>query len=462
MKTKGWAPTILVISLCQITVIQVYRLTEAETSTNLLREVASIVTKNNVGARTATVGSVSMEANFSSENSTKLLVNHSKLKEEVVIRAAATITPSPPPRRVVDLSRIKWNLPKKFENQTLHPHITDPALPDFPYNLSCPGTQSASSLSKKNVSVTLVYNVGMVGNWEDIVRDQMTTVALCGLAPLVDVFIVTFSYGSTASDRSTSSFKEALLSLFRQLPFSSEHPPDTLEHVQTQPWEGVAMNLTLDHCRERERTRYAALAKQRENTESSHFHDQARPTVVFYMHTKGSSHYTRDWKHELVHYGSSVSTTYGQTLYWRKYMEYFTIERPHLCLSRLLVTIPTEDPLHQKREESISYPPESGVACGVEYHWQYHMYSGNFWSATCDYISRTRAPLTNAKYTAAEFFIGGQPAQSGDPFVTLAQYQGISLYRHLILPEHYRFTKEQEDSTYAGISFPILVPDKRY
>jgi hypothetical protein len=309
--------------------------------------------------------------------------------------------------------------------------------------------------------VTLVYNVGIVGNWEDIVRDQMTTVALCGLAPLVDVFIVTFSYGNTVSDRKTSYFKGALLDFFLQLPFSSQHPPDTLEHVQKRPWEGVAMNLTLDHCREKERTRYAALADRRENTERSQFHDQARPTVVFYMHTKGSSHYTREWKQKLVHQGSSVSTTYGQTLYWRKYMEYFTIERPHLCLSRLLPTIPADDQHRQKRDESLSYPPESGVACGVEYHRHHHIYSGNFWTATCDYISRTRAPLTSTKYTAAEFFIGGKSAQSGDPFVTLAQYQGISLYHHLILPEHYRFTQEQEDNSYADISFPILVPDKR-
>jgi hypothetical protein len=182
---------------------------------------------------------------------------------------------------------------------------------------------------------------------------------------------------------------------------------------------------------------------------------QSRPTIVFYIHTKGIRHYRPDWRKELIACGSFTETTYGQVLYWRKYMEYFTIERPQLCLRYLLPTIPTNlsDPPR---------PPGAGVHCGVEYHVKHPHYSGNMWAATCDYISRKLSPVLGTYYLAAEFWIaGGSPAGStNEPYVNLADYLGPhDLYRQVLLPEHYRFSTIDEENDYANVKFPIIIPD---
>jgi hypothetical protein len=369
-------------------------------------------------------------------------------KNAAIVATAPTSTPH------VQQFRVGGPKPP-LVNQTLPDHVTDHLLPDFPYNLSCPRLPLTY-----NVSVTLVYNVGMINNWFDIVRDQMTTIHECGLGAMIHHWIVTFSYGHRISDRSTEESRRMLLSLLQTLPFSSQHMPDVLQHVTEVPWEGPAMNLALEHCKEREQHRFQGSDQHR---------NASWPTVVFYMHTKGSSHYDPHWKWQLVHLGSSHFTTYGQTLYWRKYMEYFTIERPHLCLSRLLPTIPMTPPT------SSPIPPRpmgTGVACGVEYHPERPHFSGNFWAATCDYIARTREPLAPeqetseaARYVAAEFFIskGVRASSRVNPFVNLASYQGyFALYRFVMLPELYRFTPEQEEENYANVAFPIIIPDIKH
>jgi hypothetical protein len=132
-------------------------------------------------------------------------------------------------------------------------------------------------------------------------------------------------------------------------------------------------------------------------------------------------------------------------------MEFFTIERLHLCLSRLLATIPSNMTFPAPR------PPGSGVACGVEYDADYPHFSGNFWAATCDFIARTRQLLRDASDTAAEFFLteGPEPPKE-DAFVNLAKYEGpTSLYRHVMLPQYYRFSREQEKENYANVRFPV-------
>jgi hypothetical protein len=334
-------------------------------------------------------------------------------------------------------------IPDESRSQKLPDFVLDPTLPDFPYNLSCPWSSSGGSLSK-NVSVTLSYHVGMIGNWEDVVRDQMTSVAACGLGSLIEFFIVTFW---SSDEVLTDEARTTLLEYFKKLPFSSHHPPDVLRVTVDVPYEGLAMNLTLDHCRDGEQSRYEALDGMKSNN-SEALRRRSRPSVVFYMHTKGVWKYDPNWRALIAKRGPS-RWTYGQILFWRKYMEYFTIERPQLCLRRLLPTIPTEN-------QSLPRPEGGGVHCGVQYRTDMtHHYSGNFWAATCDYISRKLSPIVSNEYLAAEMWIGS--GSTDEPVSPLAKYTGPHvLYQQFMLPELYGFTPEEEENDYVDTKFPIL------
>jgi hypothetical protein len=122
-----------------------------------------------------------------------------------------------------------------------------------------------------------------------------------------------------------------------------------------------------------------------------------------------------------------------------------------------LPTIPTIDPSRLRRVQN-PRPTGTGVSCGAEYRENLHIYSGNVWVSSCDYISRTRKPLTSKAYADAEFWIGQSRNEIAEPFVKLAQYTGRSLYRYVLLPEKYRFRVDDEVNNYTNIVFPILIP----
>jgi hypothetical protein len=65
------------------------------------------------------------------------------------------------------------------------------------------------------------------------------------------------------------------------------------------PWEGPIMNALHQYC-----TKHS-------------------DSVVFYFHDKGVSKYHPNWRNM-----ADQVWTYSRVLYWRKYLEYFTLERP--------------------------------------------------------------------------------------------------------------------------------------
>ena len=203
---------------------------------------------------------------------------------------------------------------------------------EYPYNLTCPGQQ----LLKANYSVVLGYHIGQMRNWENIVRDQLRTISVCGLGgSIIDEMFVSYS----GSPRYPVN-----------LPVIQEVWSDYESEIQVQPqwiessglpWEGTVMNSLIETCQQRQGETY--------------------PTVVFYLHTKGSSRYKDYWRNQM-----NEPYTYSRVLYWRKFMEYFTIERPSHCIHAIV--------------------NKGALACGVDRR-SSGIYAGNFWAASCEYVA---------------------------------------------------------------------------
>ena len=100
-------------------------------------------------------------------------------------------------------------------------------------------------------------------------------------------------------------------------------------------------------------------------------------------------------------------------------MEYFGIERPHLCLQEII----------DKQQDT----------CGVLSRSNH--YAGNFWATDCHYIATQLFRLDSTKhkaYTVAEHWIGS--GQQGLPEVHHIIPGGLVRhpYRQWIRPEYYR------------------------
>ena len=112
--------------------------------------------------------------------------------------------------------------------------------------------------------------------------------------------------------------------------------------------------------------------------------------------------------------------TYGHSLYWRKYLEYFLIEHPALCLEKILF--------------------QNASTCGANWHpiLRNH-YSGNFWSASCEHIRRLK-PMTSedSGYYDAEFWVGKyKDRESNQKHHANLHFTTENLYEHAITPEEY-------------------------
>ena len=279
-------------------------------------------------------------------------------------------------------------------------------------------TTSTTGNSNKTISIALAYHVGMVRNWDTIVKDQMHTLQQCGLGAAADRFLLSFSNGNLDTLRQVVEPYGYFTSPFAPTKTNETHAAAaaaTTHHEKNKswvtkalgpPWEGPGLTLVRDYCQEQE-------AKQ-------------QPAVVFYFHNKGASKYNSNWKSHL-----NTSWTYSNSLYWRKYMEYFHLERPHLCLDKII--------------------NHGADTCGVMLHRRpYPHYSGNFWVASCRYLATLPSPLDKLgnemkrlrkertrKYLQAEFWVGRKMNLSDT-----VRHVGLhdirkGLYRHLALPESY-------------------------
>ena len=263
-----------------------------------------------------------------------------------------------------------------------------------------------------NYKLAIVNHVGLMGNWVDILTDQLETVAVCGLGQRVSEWIVTHS-GDNVTD---------LLDILDSYSDRIKAAPTLIESLQS-PWEGEAMNSTRQMC-------------------IRHKAEYDEPTFVFYFQSKGVSKYRASWKRELKY------RSYGQILYWRKFMEYYTIEHPSACINRLYL------------DGAMTCGAKLRYVRGTRHVGRYH-YSGNLWAASCDFVA-TLPPCTETDYYAAEFYLGeGMPLVPAPrellnttKFVDLHEskvetWRNYPSYTHLILPEEY-VDPELLDDTYTS------------
>jgi len=278
-----------------------------------------------------------------------------------------------------------------------HP-VRETHLKEFPYPLTCKKSELYNFLERNKLidrktgerqehfNVAISLHVGMVNNWKLILEDQITTLKECGLLGI-------------AATPLMISYSNGLLSdLFRVLNplLGSDGANKTISTVESTgvPWESPAMNMIHQYCNEQE-------------------HRQT--TVVFYIHNKGASKWHPSWREQI---DANETWTYGHSLYWRKYLEYFLIERPALCLDKILL--------------------QNASTCAANWHPTLHNhYSGNFWSASCKHIQRLER-LKDSNYVAAEFWLGSYAGlQSNQEHHTSLHTTYKNLYEELIKPDEY-------------------------
>lgn len=292
---------------------------------------------------------------------------------------------------------------------------------EFPYPLTC-----NLELPPKTVGVTydisIVYHVGMVKNWRNVVIDQLHTLQTCGLGAMSSALVVSYSKGT---EESVDELEEIINSFsFTKLVQITYH------EVTAVPWEQEAIRAISRYC-----TNKGAAEGEKK--------------FVYYFHNKGVSHYKETWKDscvELDRWG------YCKILYWRKYMEWFLIEKPTLCLRAMI--------------------HHDALTCGVQLRKRPRIhYSGNFWAASCDYIKTLPSePDVNidlgpydGKYLSAEMWIGTALDESFNVTQHVSFFESLSvnivnLYSNLILPEQYSNISNfvQGDHMYANIWLDYL------
>ena len=265
---------------------------------------------------------------------------------------------------------------------------------EYPYRLSCPNLEDTADILKAapgnaSRSVIIGYHVGMLNNWRKIVKDQLNTLFQCGLGAVADHMYISYSNNSTAGEE-----LDQLKAILNQYSFARDA---TILFNEHQPIEGVAINSLHEECTQR--------VQSMDSPQSD--------TIAFYFHTKGNSVYDPDWESIDVWY------SYIYSLYWRKYMEYFTIERPYLCMKQIF---------------------DNGKnVCGVLFDEDH--FSGNFWATSCRYLS-SLDPLAfypfedESKRHDAEMYIADD---TNDYFVSLHQMNETrkDLYRFLADPKYF-------------------------
>lgn len=296
------------------------------------------------------------------------------------------------------------------------------------FPLTCPCLTGLHTPENKKVAV--VYHVGMVGNWKDIVKDQLRTLDLCGLGRLADSFTVVHSGAGV----------EELQSLVGQHSFGSK--ARFLEGPKSLPYESIAIKEVSNIC------------------------STSKETAVFYFHNKGSSRYTDHWR-DFIESGPTETEKYAQSLYWRKAMEYLLLERPFLCLDKIWNKNASICGIMRRRLWGRDIPR------------QFWHYSGNFWVASCKYV-QTLPPVDETlafiringtkknpvrkkqlHYIAAELWIGWgmQKSEFEKKFFSLFQQssdrsaikeQKLSL--DMVWPQEYRYLVN--DTTMSVEQYP--------
>lgn len=280
---------------------------------------------------------------------------------------------------------------------------------EYLYRLSCPGHFDDGMfqlLKDTNSTVIIGWHVGMINNWRLIFRDQLQTLHTCGMEDIADTIYLSYSNNATPHEELGD-----LQTMMRRYPKLQQMT--TLLYGNQQPIEGAAIRAVHAECQRRHPPQSFPPALNPPTLQGD--------TIAFYFHTKGSSRYTEDWRDHM-----DAKFQYPTALYWRKYMEYFTIERLHVCIRSILQ--------HGK------------FGCGVWWAMS-KFYGGNFWAASGKYLASLQPlpafPITMTKKRwLGEGYITEELRDMNetefrikymDRFTVASNPRG-GLYRHLIRP----------------------------
>lgn len=242
-------------------------------------------------------------------------------------------------------------------------------------------------------NIAIVYHIATLNNWENIAQEQIETLQSSGLWEACDSLTV------TVVGEQISEVQDLFQNWKESKKFKIVHASNDLHQYE---FPGIEMVQSIA---------------------------QHQPTAkILYMHTKGLLHYKQHTEHNVY--------------LWRKYMEYFTIERWQDCIKTL----------------------DSADLCGVDYSKSPSgsYFSGNFWWARASYITTCKLPR-DSRYSCEQFVgTGTRPIaksfhQSGEnpklglrySYAAFPQYyhappgnhyfQGImNLYLFAYLPEFYK------------------------
>jgi len=185
-------------------------------------------------------------------------------------------------RRALSLFDPKTVQPRQVERNDI---LNAPTEQEFPYPLTCNRNDLREFLFSKNLEnvlgeksfrLSLVYHVGMVKNWQNIVHDQLRTLVQCGLLRIADEFLFTFSNGS----------EQELMRFVHRLIGDEYAQKIAVKKSGGKPWEATAMNLIHQRCQE---------------------DTSPKTSIVFYFHNKGCSRWKADWRDN-----TKESFTYGR------------------------------------------------------------------------------------------------------------------------------------------------------
>jgi hypothetical protein len=242
----------------------------------------------------------------------------------------------------------------------------------------------------------------MLRNWHEIVLDQLDTLERCGLGYMASDMTISFSQPSP--NRTENESIQEIQGLLNLHHFATRLSSNiTFLSIDTAfPYERPIMERMSSSCR----------SKNRNNNMTR---------IVFYFHDKGCSKYVEDDS-------TKEFETYSNVFHWRKFMEWFLLERPTLCTRAIL-----------------NY---GAMTCGVNLRKYPSMsYAGNFWSASCDYIADL--PIGDAwptrdgdklfNYISTELWIGNYTdRKAGDELKFLTLFNlAARLYDWKATPDQY-------------------------
>jgi len=173
----------------------------------------------------------------------------------------------------------------------------------------------------------------MVRNWREIVEDQLSTLENCGLGYMASS--ITLSYNNPQKNTPTESSIHQIQDVLKKYLFTSQVEVNFIE-AASKTYERPIMEDIASFCQKSV--------------------DRINTTIVFYFHNKGSSKYVDKTETEEFDH-------YRNTQYWRKYMEYFLLERPTLCARAILNHGTMTCGVNMRKQPSRHYSGKRRRAC---------------------------------------------------------------------------------------------------